>query len=68
MAKKDLTCFTTKEKVVVCKAASSKEGKAIAANKKGAKMKVVAVEAPKKKVEAPKKKVSKKSKESPKED
>lgn len=57
MAKKDLTCFTTKEKVVVCKASNSKEGKAIAANKKGAKMKVVAVEAPKKKVEAPKKKV-----------
>tara|TARA_R110000751_G_scaffold81938_2_gene165081 strand:+ start:1685 stop:2539 length:855 start_codon:yes stop_codon:yes gene_type:complete len=47
MAKKDLTCFTTKEKVVVCKDASSKEGKAIAAKKKGSKLKIIAVEPPK---------------------
>jgi hypothetical protein len=47
MAKKDLTCFTTKEKVVVCKDAGSKEGKAIAAKKKGSKLKIIAVEPPK---------------------
>ena len=34
MPTKDLTCFTTKDKVVVCKAADSKEGKLIAAKKK----------------------------------
>jgi hypothetical protein len=40
MPKKDLSCFTTKEKRVVCKDASTKAGKEIASNKKDSKSKV----------------------------